>query len=92
MTVSSTQPRSWTTPGARGVAACTHASVQAALHGSRHLAGLDYEVFLQGSHANDTNIRGDSDVDIVVMLKTTFMPQTELAHGRRVVLPVAPAR
>jgi predicted nucleotidyltransferase len=32
----------------------------------------DHEVYLQGSYKNDTNIRGDSDVDIVVQLNETF--------------------
>lgn len=54
----------------------TYASVRTALARSRWLDGMDYEVFLQGSYANHTNTRGDSDVDIVVMLKTTYMPDT----------------
>jgi hypothetical protein len=33
---------------------------------------LDYEIFLQGSYRNDTNVRADSDVDIVVQLNSTF--------------------
>lgn len=33
---------------------------------------LDYEVFIQGSFANNTNVRSDSDVDVCVMLKSTF--------------------
>ena len=35
---------------------------------------LDYEceVYLQGSYANRTNIRKDSDVDVVVQLNSTF--------------------
>ncbi len=31
-------------------------------------------MFLQGSYANNTNTRGDSDVDVVVMMTSTFMP------------------
>jgi predicted nucleotidyltransferase len=31
--------------------------------------GKNYSVFLQGSYANDTNIIGESDVDIVIVLK-----------------------
>jgi hypothetical protein len=33
---------------------------------------MDYEVYLQGSYKNDTNIRGDSDVDVVVQLNSTW--------------------
>jgi hypothetical protein len=36
------------------------------------LQGKNYEIYLQGSYKNSTNIRGDSDVDIVVQLNTTF--------------------
>ncbi len=36
------------------------------------LRGLDIEVFLQGSYANNTNVRLNSDVDINVCLKSTF--------------------
>lgn len=32
----------------------------------------DFEVFLQGSYKNDTNIYGESDVDVVVQLNQTF--------------------
>ena len=31
----------------------------------------DYEIFLQGSYANNTNVKQNSDVDICVMYKNT---------------------
>lgn len=37
-----------------------------------NLATFDYEVYLQGSYANSTNVRFDSDVDIAVQLNNTF--------------------
>ena len=33
---------------------------------------MDHQVYLQGSYANSTNIRGDSDVDIVVETQNVF--------------------
>lgn len=33
----------------------------------------DFTVYLQGSYKNDTNLRGDSDVDVVVELQSTFV-------------------
>ncbi len=36
------------------------------------LSNFDYEVYLQGSYANSTNVRYDSDVDIVVQLNSVF--------------------
>jgi hypothetical protein len=32
----------------------------------------EFNVYLQGSYKNDTNLRGDSDVDVVVELTSTF--------------------
>lgn len=39
---------------------------------SNNLSVFDYEVYLQGSYANSTNVRYDSDVDIVVQLNSVF--------------------
>ena len=36
------------------------------------LSNCNIEVFAQGSYANNTNVRQNSDVDICVMLKSTF--------------------
>ncbi|MEU7691109.1 nucleotidyltransferase domain-containing protein [Microbispora hainanensis] len=74
MAISESERRSWTTPGAQDAAQRTYASVKAALDRSPSLSVLDWEVFLQGSYANATNTRGDSDVDIVVMLKSIYIP------------------
>jgi hypothetical protein len=35
-------------------------------------AGKSYEVFLQGSYGNDTNIYAESDVDTVIRLDAIF--------------------
>lgn len=78
MGVSPSERRSWTTPGAKDAAARTYASVERALSEHPALVKYDYEPFLQGSYANATNIRGDSDVDIVVMLRSTYIPDTSL--------------
>lgn len=72
MTISFADASTWTTPGANDAASKTYASVQTALSQSGDLAKRDYEVFLQGSYANSTNVPGDSDVDIVAMLLNTF--------------------
>jgi hypothetical protein len=70
MTISDDERRSWTQPGAQDAAQRTYASIRTALERSTRLAGLKFDVFLQGSYANDTNTRGDSDVDVVVMLQS----------------------
>jgi len=38
-----------------------------------NISGANWEIFLQGSYKNSTTVEGDSDVDVVVMLKKTFM-------------------
>ena len=44
--------------------------IRDAIKSSGELANLDYEIFVQGSCANCTNIRVDSDIDVCVMLKS----------------------
>ena len=65
-----TEHTAWTAAGANAAAQATYASVKQALADLIRLRNL--EVFLQGSYANSTNIRADSDVDIVVMTRRTF--------------------
>ncbi|GIG03024.1 nucleotidyltransferase domain-containing protein [Catellatospora citrea] len=74
MAVSDIDMRAWTNQGAQDAMQKTYASVQAALDRSDALQNLGVEVFLQGSYANATNTRGDSDVDIVVMTNMIFQP------------------
>lgn len=69
-----TELRSWTTPGAQESARATYASVKYALERSPTVTEFDVDVFLQGSYANHTNTRGDSDVDIVVMMRSSYQP------------------
>lgn len=41
---------------------------------SREDEGYDVKIFLQGSYANNTNVRGYSDVDIAVVQEDRFIP------------------
>jgi predicted nucleotidyltransferase len=50
----------------------TYLPDQALSKNSFKLADGDYDVYLQGSYANSTNIKIDSDVDVVIELKTIF--------------------
>ena len=38
---------------------------------------VTYDIYLQGSYQNDTNISGDSDVDVMLELKSTFYHDME---------------
>lgn len=66
----------WTAVGTKDAAERTYNSVKAALDSSPALKGRSFDVFLQGSYANATNLRGDSDVDVVAMLTSTYVPDT----------------
>lgn len=72
MSVTFQEIQNWSASGTKDAMARTYAAVQAALTKSVNLQNHDIEIFLQGSYANATNIRGDSDVDIVVMLKSSW--------------------
>ena len=75
MATTEVERRSWTAVGADTAAQKTYSSVGAAL--SPVLEKHDVEVFLQGSYANHTNIRDDSDIDIVVMNREAFQGSIE---------------
>lgn len=66
MTIPESQLKTWSNQGAVTTARVTHESVRSAINGK------DFDIYLQGSYKNSTNIRGDSDVDIIVQLNSTF--------------------
>jgi predicted nucleotidyltransferase len=73
MPIPESQLETWSHQGAVISSSATYRSIQTALAAdSSPIKGKDYEVYLQGSYKNDTNIRGDSDVDVVVQLNATF--------------------
>ena len=46
--------------------------IKDAIKASEELKNKDIEIFVQGSYANNTNVRANSDVDVCIMLKDTF--------------------
>lgn len=73
MAIPEVQLETWSHQGAVATAKATHESIRTAL--SQYDGwpdGINYEVYLQGSYKNDTNIRGDSDVDVVVQLNSAL--------------------
>jgi hypothetical protein len=71
MSIPESQLETWASQGATVTAKQTHESIRAALTAERspvkdRIGTGTVEVYLQGSYRNDTNIRGDSDVDLVV--------------------------
>lgn len=73
MAIPESQLQTWSHQGAVTTAKSTADSVRNALKSYNGWPqGIDFEVYLQGSYKNDTNIRGDSDVDVVAELKSCF--------------------
>ena len=73
MGIPESQLETWSHQGAVATAKATHESIRKALLAEKSpMKEKDFEIYLQGSYKNDTNIRGDSDVDVVVQLNSTF--------------------
>jgi len=73
MAIPESQLEPWSHQGATTTAKTTYESIQSALSASTSpIRHKDYDVYLQGSYRNSTNIRGDSDVDVVVQLNSTW--------------------
>ena len=72
MPIPESQLETWSHQGAVTTAKQTHESIRKALNPHTWPTGVKYEVYLQGSYKNTTNIRGDSDVDVVAQLNSTF--------------------
>ena len=72
MAIPESQLERWSHKGAVTTAKQTHESIRTALKAYNWPSEVQYEVYLQGSYKNDTNIRGDSDVDVVVQLNSAF--------------------
>lgn len=76
MTITREAATRWTSQGAQDGAKQTYASIRHALEKAGIARSRDLDIFLQGSYANSTNVRGDSDVDIVVMTRQSFNADT----------------
>ena len=72
MAIPESQLSRWSDHGSQDAAKRTHTAIRRALEAYRWPTGLTYEIYLQGSYQNDTNISGDSDVDVVLELKSTL--------------------
>lgn len=72
MAIPESQFQIWSNQGATTASQNTYNSISKALDAYTWPAGVQYDVYLQGSYKNYTNIRNDSDVDVVVELKSTF--------------------
>lgn len=77
MAISEQQLNTWSALGSVQQSAATYQSVRNVLNDSDSPYYLkNFEIFLQGSYGNDTNIYADSDVDIVIRLDSLFYTDT----------------
>lgn len=73
MAISESQLDIWAKQGSIIQSANTYAIIKSALENvSAPYYSKDYNIFLQGSYGNDTNIYADSDVDVVIKLESTY--------------------
>jgi hypothetical protein len=73
MAIPEEQLSTWAQIGAQETSKATYATVKLALENEgAGYHGKAYSVFLQGSYGNDTNIRKESDVDVVIRLDAIF--------------------
>lgn len=79
MAISEQQLQIWSHKGSETGSSETYQTIKAVLEDrSAPYAGHHFEVFLQGSYGNDTNIYAESDVDIVICLtKEAFDPDID---------------
>ncbi len=70
-------------PSATEQTKCENAerAVRKAIAANEKLSAKTIEVFAQGSYANRTNVRQDSDVDICVLYKDAFFPDYSLSQA-----------
>ena len=79
MPIPEKQLEAWANQGAVVLSKQTHESIRVALESEISLIKeKKYRIYLQGSYKNSTNIRGDSDVDVVVELQSAFSPDISL--------------
>jgi len=81
MGIPSSQLEIWSHQGAVRTSSETYHAIRDALHDTNAAySDMDFEVYLQGSYCNDTNIYAESDVDVVIQLNSTF-------HSNKKLLP-----
>jgi len=73
MAIPEKQLETWANVGAEVSAQATYASLNTALRSPKsQILNRSFDVYLQGSYKNATNIYGDSDVDVVVESNESF--------------------
>ncbi len=77
MPFSESQLETWSNQGATTSSATTYNSVKTCIEQINWKADVEFEIYLQGSYKNTTNIYGNSDVDVVIEFKSVFYSNKE---------------
>jgi len=72
MPIPEAQLQTWSNQGATTSSATTYNSIKTCIEGHNWNNDVSFDIYLQGSYRNSTNIRGDSDVDVVVEFNSVF--------------------
>jgi len=77
MAIPESQLDAWSHQGSITQSCATYAAVKRSLEASdTKYADKSYDIFLQGSYGNDTNIYAESDVDVVIRLDSVYYYDT----------------
>jgi len=78
MAIPESQLETWARRGSITQSRDTYATIKRALEATNaNYANRNFDVFLQGSYGNDTNIISESDVDVVIRYNTAFYHDLE---------------
>ena len=72
MPIPESQLSRWSDHGPQQESIRTHEAIRNVLANHRWPTGMTYDFYLQGSYHNDTNLPGDSDVDVLLELDSAF--------------------
>lgn len=87
MTIPEDQLVSWSGRGALTNSTESYNSVKTALESQQsRIAARSPDIYLQGSYRNATNIIGDSDIDVVVELNSSFNRDVSALDARQIAL------
>lgn len=82
MGIPESQLSKWSHHGPQDASKRTHKTIRKVLKQYPPLSEVKCDVRLQGSYSNKTNIQGDSDVDVVLELQSTFHYNTDSLSSR----------
>lgn len=76
MAINNNQLDTWSHQGSITMSSQTYSSIKNCIDSINWNNDISYEIYLQGSYKNSTNIFGESDVDIVVEFTSIFSSNT----------------